>query len=127
MQVKGIDHVSVIVEDTARAVHFYCDVLGLRRSDERPDLGYPGAWIALGTHQIHLLEVPNPDPVSNRPAQGGRDRHVAMIVDDLQSYLRRLQEAGTAYHLSSSGRSAAFCRDPDGNGIELIEHPAAEA
>jgi glyoxylase I family protein len=29
----------------------------------RPDLGYPGSWHNIGNGQIHLLELPNPDPV----------------------------------------------------------------
>jgi glyoxylase I family protein len=32
-----------------------------------------------------------------------------------------LETAGVAYTLSRSGRRALFCRDPDGNAIELVE------
>jgi glyoxylase I family protein len=70
----AIQHVSVIVADTGRALAFYRDVLGLPVDPQRPDLGYPGAWLTLGAQQIHLLELPNPDPVMGRPAHGGRDR-----------------------------------------------------
>jgi glyoxylase I family protein len=120
----AIQHVSVLVADTERAVTFYRDVLGLPVDPQRPDLGYPGAWLAIGTQQIHLLELPNPDPVTGRPAHGGRDRHVALTLHDLDGLRRRLDAAGIPYTLSKSGRRALFCRDPDSNALEFIEAPA---
>lgn len=113
-------HVSVIVRDVERALRFYRDVLGLTPDTDRPDLGYPGAWLNLGDQQIHLLQLPNPDPVDNRPAHGGRDRHVAIGVKDFDGLRQQLDTQGIAYTLSKSGRSALFVRDPDGNALEFI-------
>ncbi|HBH36209.1 MAG TPA: glyoxalase, partial [Gammaproteobacteria bacterium] len=79
-----------------------------------------GAWLKVGDQQIHLLELPNPDPLENRPPHGGRDRHVALAVADLSLIRQRLDEAGIDYTMSRSGREALFCRDPDANAIELI-------
>lgn len=121
MKITGVAHISVVVADTAHALAFYRDVLGLAVDPARPDLGYPGAWLALGAQQIHLLELPNPDPVSGRPAHVGRDRHGAVQVDDLDVLKDRLERAGIPYTTSRSGRRALFCRDPDGNGWEFIE------
>jgi glyoxylase I family protein len=120
VEYRGIAHASLLVADTARALGFYRDVLGLRVLPERPDLGYPGAWLAVGGQQIHLLELPNPDPVTGRPAHGGRDRHTAIMVRDLEPLKRALDAAGVGYTLSRSGRAALFCRDPDGNALEFI-------
>ena len=121
MRVCGIHHVSVLVADTRRALGFYRDLLGLEVDPYRPDLGYPGAWLATGDgRQIHLLELPNPDPVAGRPGHVGRDRHLALVVDDLAAVEQVLRSAGVAYTRSRSGRAALFCRDPDGNGIELV-------
>jgi glyoxylase I family protein len=111
----------VITADTGRALQFYQGVLGLQCDNSRPDLGYPGAWLRVGDGQIHLLELSNPDPVEGRPAHGGRDRHLALCVADLAALRRALDLAGIGYSLSRSGRPALFCRDPDGNAIELIE------
>lgn len=116
-----LHHVSILVADTARALDFYRGVLGLETDDRRPDLGYPGAWLQLGEAQIHLLELPNPDPVRGRPEHGGRDRHFALTVDALQPYIDALARAGITHTLSRSGRRALFCRDPDGNAVEIIE------
>lgn len=118
-----LHHVSVLVADTARALAFYCGVLGLERDAARPDLGYPGAWLTLDGGQIHLLQLPNPDPAEGRPAHGGRDRHFALTVAALEPYRQALEQADIAHTLSRSGRRALFCRDPDGNAVELIERP----
>jgi glyoxylase I family protein len=124
-EILGLHHVSLIVSDTSRALGFYRDLLGLELAPERPDLEFPGAWLAIGDQQLHLLELPNPDPVVGRPSHGGRDRHMALLVGNLAALIQRLDDAGTAYTLSRSGRRALFCRDPDGNAVELIEQPAS--
>ena len=120
-EISSIHHVSLIVADTARALGFYRDLLGLREDTNRPDLGYPGAWLAVGQLQIHLLELPNPDPVTGRPAHGGRDRHLALEVRGLDELAGRLEASGVPVSRSRSGRAALFCRDPDGNALEFIE------
>lgn len=119
--ITRIDHASLIVASTEKALQFYCGILGLEVDASRPDLGYPGAWLIVGNAQIHLLELPNPDPITNRPAHGGRDRHIAFVVSDLDELIRRLESAGIAVSKSKSGRKAAFCRDYDGNALELVE------
>lgn len=119
--IEQILHVSFIVSDVQRALRFYRDVLELSVNDSRPDLGYPGAWLDVGTGQIHLLQLPNPDPSEGRPAHGGRDRHVALAVTDLDRLQQALQQADVDFTLSRSGRRALFCRDPDGNALEFIE------
>ena len=110
----------MIVADSQRARDFYHGILGIEVA-QRPDLGFPGLWLQIGRQQIHLLELPNPDPVGDRPEHGGRDRHLAMSIGDLDELAARLGQEGIAYTRSRSGRKALFCRDPDGNGLEFIE------
>ena len=119
-----LHHASVVVADLQRSLDFYQGVLGLETDDSRPDLGYAGAWLVVGDQQVHLLELSNVDPVAGRPAHVGRDRHSAFLVSGLEELERRLDKAGIPFTRSRSGRSAVFCRDPDGNGIELIEDRA---
>ena len=118
--VLALHHVSLLVSDTDRARRFYEDVLALKPLD-RPDLGFPGAWLALGEgQQLHLMELPDPDPKNGRPEHGGRDRHLALRVADLAPFIERLEQAGVAYTRSRSGRPSIFFRDPDGNAVELM-------
>ena len=119
--ITDLHHASMIVSDTERALAFYRDILGMKLDHARPDLGYPGAWLKVGAYQIHLLELPNPDPVEGRPSHGGRDRHLALSVSDLDGLDARLLAGGISHTTSRSGRRALFCRDPDGNALEFVE------
>ncbi len=121
-EITRLHHVSLIVGDTEQALQFYRDLLGLVVVSSRPELGYPGAWLDVGSgQQIHLLELENPDSMSDRPEHGGRDRHTAFHVKSLNSLIKILDENNVCYTLSQSGRKALFCRDPDGNALEFIE------
>jgi glyoxylase I family protein len=118
--VIAFDHISVLVADLTEASIFYEQVLGLERV-QRPLLDFEGLWLSLGAGQtLHLLRLPNPDQINNRPAHAGRDRHIALRVTDMDSAKNRLSEAGIAFTVSRSGRNSIFCRDKDGNGVELM-------
>lgn len=116
-----LHHASFVVANTEASLAFYAGVLGLEQM-ERPDLGFAGAWLRLGEQQqLHLLELPNMDPTTGRPAHGGRDRHVALSTSNVDIIRDTLDKKGVAYTLSISGRRALFCRDPDGNAVEILE------
>ena len=120
-EISGFLHATLIVSDLKQARAFYEAVLGLIPSPSRPAMSFEGVWYEIGPQQIHLMALPNPDPVEGRPAHGGRDRHIALAVTDLTEFKQRLEQAAIGYTLSSSGRPALFCRDPDGNAIELVQ------
>ena len=119
--IHTLAHASLIVADVTASLKFYCDILGFVQQQDRPDLGYPGAWLKIGAQQIHLLQLPNPDPVSGRPEHGGRDRHLAFYVTGIETLNEKLAQAGIPFTRSKSGRAAIFFRDPDGNALEIIE------
>ena len=117
-----LHHVSLIVEDLTISLAFYNEVLGLEVDNSRPDLGYPGAWLALpGQQQIHLMQLDDPDKNSVRPDHGGRDHHVAFAVNSIDAISTSLENLDMTFSKSKSGRKALFCRDPDGNALEFIE------
>lgn len=124
-EITGLLHASLLVSDLARARAFYEGVLGLIPSDARPAMNFEGAWYDLGEAQIHLLCLPNPEAGLARPEHGGRDRHLALSVRDLDALRAALEAAAVAYTLSRSGRAALFCRDPDGNALEFVDAPRA--
>ncbi len=114
-------HVGILVSDLERSAAFYEEVLQLEPA-LRPDLGFPGIFYALdGGGQIHLMQLPNPYAGCELPAHGGRDRHIALGVADVEALASRLDAAAIQYARSRSGRAAIFCRDPDGNTIELMQ------
>ena len=121
--IKSIAHASFLVEDVQRSLDFYCGVLKIEQNMSRPNFPFEGAWLDLNPQgqQLHLMKLPNPDPKEGRPAHGGKDRHVALVVDDLETLAKDLEKAGVEFSRSKSGRAAFFCRDPDGNALEFAE------
>lgn len=45
---------------------------------------------------IHLMELPNPDPLSGRPEHGGRDRHTCIGIRDVSKLKVVLDKAGNS-------------------------------
>jgi len=122
MKITALLHATFLTSDLERSRIFYETLLGLEPDFARPDLGFSGVWYEVGANQqIHLMLLPNPEAGLQRPQHGGRDRHVALAVNDLEILMSRLGAADITYTLSKSGRRALFCRDPDGNALEFIE------
>ncbi|CAN8065210.1 unnamed protein product [Agarophyton chilense] len=119
----AIQHAGVLVRDTAVAKHFYMSVFGMQDDDHlrNPKLPFKGAFMRAGASQIHLMQLPSPDPLHGRPEHGGRDRHVAVTVSDLEPLVASLQKHNRPFTFSKSGRRAVFTRDLDANAIEFIE------
>lgn len=113
MQVQGLHHVNVNVRDLSEALAFYVDGLGFAVLP-RPDFGFPGAWLQMGAHQLHLVEAPE--------AVIDRGQHFALEVADLDAACHELDAAGIDHqrrpHRTGAGRQV-FLRDPSGNLIEL--------
>ncbi len=114
MQVRGIHHVSINVDNLAEAIDFYVGKLGFTCL-ERPDFNFPGAWLSTGAHQVHLLEFVG-EPRSKL-------QHWAFEVADLDAAVAELDAVGVEYRLSNSTeggrRRQAFLKDPSDNVIEL--------
>ena len=114
-------HATLLVADLAQSRAFYEGLFDLVPDPKRPVMGFDGVWYDVGgVQQIHLMRLPNPEAGLTRPAHAGRDRHVAFAVRDMATLVARLDAAQVAYTLSQSGRTALFCRDPDGNALEFV-------
>ncbi|TKY54460.1 YwkD protein [Spatholobus suberectus] len=119
----SLHHVGILCESLERSLDFYENVLGLKINEARPHdkLPYRGAWLWVGSEMIHLMELPNPDPLTGRPQHGGRDRHTCISIRDVSKLKVILDKAGIPYTLSRSGRPAIFTRDPDANALEFTQ------
>ena len=93
----GLDHAGVLVADVPRALAFYRDVLGLEEVPRPTILKNPGAWLQVGSQQLHLIGE----------AQSGRGRAMNRRYDD---ELAR-----------GDGVRRAFITDPDDHIVELME------
>lgn len=112
MQPLGVHHVSINVGDVGAALRFYVDVLGLTPRSDRPAFGFGGAWLDLGSQQVHLIEA-------RGPADCGQ--HFAIQVADLDAVISELRGKGvTVSDASPVGTGQqAFLHDPSGNLVEL--------
>ncbi len=122
MKISSLLHATFLSADLVRSRAFYEGLLSLSPDPARPAMNFDGVWYGLADgQQIHLMRLPDPEVGLLRPEHGGRDRHLAVAVDDVTELAQRLAAAGIAYTQSQSGRRALFCRDPDGNALEFIE------
>lgn len=69
-----IQHAGVLVKDTALSKQFYMHVFGMEDDDalRNPKLPFKGSFLKAGSSQIHLMQLPSPDPEQGRPEHGGR-------------------------------------------------------
>lgn len=105
-------HVSINVDDVDTALDFYVGVLGLRARSDRPDFGFPGAWLDAGGQQVHLIQGDVPK---------GNGQHFAVLVADLDATIGELRARDVEVSDASpvGPNLQAFLSDPDGNLVEL--------
>jgi glyoxylase I family protein len=118
MEPRGVHHVSINVEDVETALDFYVGVLGLAERKDRPDFGFPGAWLDAGSQQVHLIGGPTPD---------AKGQHFALLVDDLSAVVAEVRGRGVQVTdpVGVGTGLQSFTSDPSGNQIEL--HQVAQA
>jgi glyoxylase I family protein len=124
VRVQGYSHVAVAVTDLEAARRFYREHFGFEELP-RPDFpGAPGAWLAVGDLQLHLVAGPE------MPVLGRSFPHFALHVttEDFDATVDGLRAAGVPFVGEPSERvdfgravRAAFVADPSGNIIELTD------
>lgn len=122
VQVRSIDHVTIVVRDLAATRQFYVDWLGLAEV-ARPAFNFAGQWFQAGATQIHtILQYEGSGPAWESGTYT-RGHHFAFLVDDAPASARRLQELGVPLvgppKLRPDGAVQVFLRDPDGHLVEL--------
>ncbi len=115
LQVRNIDHVSVLITDVNRSRAFYNGVLGLTEIPKPKSFDFVALWYDLGGGQtLHLLQKPQPDARS--------PRHFALAVPDAKDARDHFRGHGVATDETTviPGCDRFFVSDPDGNRIEII-------
>lgn len=129
IQVKQIDHISIVVKNLEASRAFYGDVLGMQQVP-RPAFSFVGLWLQAGSTQVHLiLEHAESGPANrDRPEKltVSRTRHVAFEVDDALQAKARLDELGIPVASGPKPRPDGPIQitifDPDDNLVELFSH-----
>jgi len=115
--IEGLNHFTVIAEDYERTLAFYTQLLGLEIG-QRPDLGFPGAWLYAGGRAVVHLYADRPVPAQ----RAGVIDHIAFTARGLQQVKARFDADGTPYELrrqAGAGTWQLFCHDPNGARVEL--------
>lgn len=115
LDVRQIDHVSVVITDIPRSRRFYRDVLGLKEIAKPRTFDFAVLWFDLGNQQLHLLLKDQPDTRSPRHfALRVRDANAARL--HFASHGVPIQETTPIPHCDRF-----FVADPDGNRVEVIQ------
>ena len=150
--IVSVDHINLVVSDLKRSVDFYTNVLGFRET-QRAEL--EGKWIETiigletvkasvayvvapaGQPRLELLQYHSPIgdgfQANSIPNTLGL-RHLALSVDNIDSAVQRLREAGTellsrpvivptdVIQHSTGQKILCYFHDPDGVLLELTEY-----
>lgn len=140
--IVSVRHCGIVVEDLDRSLDFYHGLLDLqivRELDESGD--HLDAMLGLDDVHVKTVKLVAPEGetlVELLHFESHRDKgprrsiystgptHLALTVDDLDALCARLTEAGVFFNsapqVSPDGYAKiAFCLDPDGTALELVE------
>ncbi len=115
MQLLGVHHVSLNVDDLEAATAFYRDILGLEVLD-RPDaeISVAGTWLGLPDgRELHLLRA---------EVAKNTGHHFAFEVEDVEQVVTELAEHGVITRnvgVMEGICLQTFCTDPSGNLVEF--------
>jgi catechol 2,3-dioxygenase-like lactoylglutathione lyase family enzyme len=144
----SLHHTAIAVRDLDRSIAFYRDVFGGEVEAVIRDVGdvhvaqlhalesacFTLAFVRFGPTRLELFQFAEPDDgrdVHARAHDFGI-RHICFEVDDVDAAYARLTGAGVAFTRppyvipdgDAAGTALAFCFDPDGNRVELLQPPA---
>lgn len=139
---KEIRHTGIVVTDMDKALKFYRDLLGLKVvQDFTEQSEYIDKVLGLSGVNLRMVKLVADDDSMvellyyiSHPGEAPKKRqicdigcsHIAFTVDNLDKEYNRLSQEGVRFNSppqtsSDSYARVAFCRDPDGTSIELVE------
>jgi catechol 2,3-dioxygenase-like lactoylglutathione lyase family enzyme len=130
IQVRHIDHITLVVRDVAASRDFYVGLLGMVEVP-RPAFSFGGAWFQAGATLVHLIEQHDLSGPAGVPGElhrkTSRNHHFAFEVDDAAAAAVALKRLGIALvddaKQRPDGAVQVFLSDPDGHVVELCTSP----
>lgn len=139
--IKNIRHTGIVVSNLDKALYFYRDILGLEIRREMIESGkyidnlsglkeVRVKTVKMSADNGNLIELlyygSHPRKSINRDVCDIGYSHIAFTVESLDYEYKRLREKGVKFNcapqISPDGKAkVVFCRDPEGNFIELVE------
>ena len=129
----GLFHVAIKTSDLESARVFWRDIIGLREID-RPDFGYPGAWLACpqpgGQAIIHIYAGgPALGASGIAPRGTGAIDHVSLSCSGYRDFVARFKDAGLPFRefvIPGATLWQLFVYDPSGVQLELTFEGSVE-
>ena len=116
-RVTMIQHINIQISNRERTREWYEKVLGAEFLDRGPELNSRQLQLRIGSGEIHTTHTPNPAPSG----------HFALEIHDWEAMIANLDSLGILYTPPTiraySGGHSTSIQDPDGNRIELGQHP----
>ena len=116
-RVTMIQHINLQISDRERTREWYEKVLGAEYLDRGPELNQGQLQLRIGNGEIHSTLTPTPNPSG----------HFALEIHDWNEMMANLDALGVPHTAPSvrgySGCQSTYIKDPDGNMIELVQHP----
>jgi catechol 2,3-dioxygenase-like lactoylglutathione lyase family enzyme len=145
MSIQGFRHIGITVSDMQKSLRFYCDYLGLTvfREFLRCEGEYISTLVGVADACINITLLQAPDgsrvellqyishPVESgtvaRASEAGRP-HCAFTVSNIKDLYARREEFDCKFEhppqFSPDGVLVAYCHDPDGAILELVQPPS---
>jgi lactoylglutathione lyase len=127
MKTLGVDHITINCPDPEAAFNFYEQLLSLEKLET----------VDMGDHTLYYYQLPGIrlELIAYREPQkqwktGNTDvgiyRHMAFLVDDLDTFYQRCRQMNVKINMipsfiSQIGKTVMLIQDPSGVEIELIQ------
>lgn len=138
---KRIRHIGIVVNDLQRSIFFYRDLLRLKvQKDNREKGSYIDKILGVRSVDVRTVKLSSNDgtliellyyspAVRRKKTKAVNDigySHIAFSIDNLDEEYEKLKKQGINFISSpqvspDNYAKVAFCKDPDGNFIELVE------
>jgi len=129
-----LSYTGIRVTDLDRSLRFYRDLFGLeevRRGDNTREGKGPYVLLrdSFSGQKLELNDYTPNSRFASPHDPGEALDHIAFRIEGLDAFLDKLHRAevsdapGSPNHTLTSGHRVAYVSDPDGNWIEIYEHP----
>jgi catechol 2,3-dioxygenase-like lactoylglutathione lyase family enzyme len=134
LTLTALDHVVLNVRDVEVSAAWYERVLGMTRHDFQPPYGVARTSMKFGSMMLNLRPA-DMDKVAwftGAEAVAGSDDLCFLTEASAEDVIGHLGECGVPVEVGPVARRGArgemtsvYCRDPDGNLIEIARYPTA--